>query len=57
MPLDSKNKEPEQQPSPLSRRARLEVLLRSRIWPEIPADLRGKPITKEDKEETLGYNK
>jgi hypothetical protein len=55
MALHTKNKEIEEHPSPLSRRARLEVLLRSRIWPEIPAELRGKPLTKEEKEKTLGY--
>lgn len=52
MALDSKNKEVETQ---LSRRARLEVLLQSRIWPKIPAEIRGTPLTKEEKEKILGY--
>lgn len=42
-------------PSPLSRRDRLEALLRNRIWPEIPAEVCGKRITKEAEEKTLGY--
>ena len=42
-------------PSPLSRRARLETLLRNRIWPEIPEEMRGKRLTKDEKEKILGY--
>ena len=42
-------------PSPLPRRARLEALLRGRIWPQIPAGMRGTRITKEEKEKILGY--
>jgi len=57
MAFDSKNKEIEAQPSPLSRRARLEVLLRSRIWPKIPAEIRGTPLTKEEKEKILGHDR
>jgi antitoxin VapB len=42
-------------PSPLTRRARLEALLRNRIWPEIPKEIRGIGLTKEEKEKILGY--
>ena len=42
-------------PAPLARRARLEALLQNRIWPEIPAEIRGKHLTKEEKEKILGY--
>jgi antitoxin VapB len=42
-------------PSPLSRRARLEALLQNRIWPEIPVEIRGKSVTKEEREKILGY--
>jgi antitoxin VapB len=41
--------------SPLSRRVRLESLLRNRIWPEVPAEVRGTRLTKEEKEKILGY--
>jgi antitoxin VapB len=41
--------------SPLTRRARLEALLRNRIWPEIPVEIRGAQLTKEEKEKILGY--
>jgi antitoxin VapB len=34
---------------------RLQALLRNRIWPEIPADLRGRPLSKAQREEILGY--
>ena len=42
-------------PSPLPRRARLAALLQNRIWPEIPAEIRGKTVTKEEREKILGY--
>ncbi len=42
-------------PSPLTRRARLEALLRNRIWPELPPEIRGTPVTKEEREKVLGY--
>jgi antitoxin VapB len=41
--------------SPLTRRARLEAILRNRIWPEIPVEIRGTQLTKEEKEKILGY--
>jgi antitoxin VapB len=41
--------------SPLSRRVRLESLLRNRIWPEVPAEVRGTRLTMEEKEKILGY--
>ena len=37
------------------RQARLERLLRNRIWPKIPSELRGKRISKRQREEILGF--
>jgi antitoxin VapB len=34
---------------------RLLRLLESRIWPSIPADVLGKPVSKQEKEAILGY--
>jgi antitoxin VapB len=38
-----------------SRRERMETLLRTRIWPEVPDDVRGKALTKEEEEQILGF--
>jgi len=35
--------------------ARWRRYLEEEVWPNIPADVRGKPITKEEIEEILGY--
>jgi antitoxin VapB len=37
------------------RRIRLTRLLEDEIWPLIPPEERGKPLTKEEQEEILGY--
>ncbi len=37
------------------RQARLERLLRNRIWPKIPSKLIGTSISKRQREEILGY--
>jgi antitoxin VapB len=37
------------------RRARLKRLMEEEIWPQIPPDLLGKKVTKEEREEILGY--
>ena len=37
------------------KRERLLRLLESRIWPSIPADVLGKPVSKEEREAILGY--
>ncbi len=37
------------------RRERLRALLEQRIWPEIPASLRGRRISKQERGEILGY--
>jgi antitoxin VapB len=42
-------------PAALSKVERLDALLRNRIWPEIPAEVRGKRLAKEDEESILGY--
>jgi antitoxin VapB len=34
---------------------RLKEYLERFVWPNIPADVRGKPITKEEREAILGY--
>ena len=39
------------------RRARLERLLREQIWPQIPEEVRGKRLTKQEREEILGYRR
>jgi antitoxin VapB len=38
-----------------SRYDRVMDLLRNRIWPQIPEEERGRPLTKQEKEEILGY--
>ncbi len=37
------------------RAERLRRLLEEHIWPTVPPEVRGKPITKEEKEAILGY--
>ncbi len=39
----------------LSKRERLERLLRDEIWPQIPEAVRGKRISKKEREKILGY--
>lgn len=34
---------------------RLENFLREHVWPEIPAEVRGRPVPKQEREEILGY--
>jgi hypothetical protein len=38
-----------------SKRARLEALLRSRIWPAIPREILGSTITRDEEARILGY--
>ena len=38
-----------------NRAERLRRLLEEEIWPTIPSEVRGKPITKEEREAILGY--
>ncbi|HRN68453.1 MAG TPA: type II toxin-antitoxin system VapB family antitoxin [Promineifilum sp.] len=35
--------------------ARLHAFLENEIWPQVPPELLGKPITKEEEEAILGY--
>jgi antitoxin VapB len=35
--------------------ARWRRFLEEKVWPNIPPDVRGKPITKEEEDEILGY--
>jgi antitoxin VapB len=44
---------PEETPS--DRMARWLRFLEEKVWPDIPPEVRGKRITKEEKEEILGY--
>ncbi|HWQ23277.1 MAG TPA: type II toxin-antitoxin system VapB family antitoxin [Gaiellaceae bacterium] len=37
------------------RAARIRRVLEEEIWPLVPADVRGKPLTKAEREEILGY--
>jgi antitoxin VapB len=41
--------------SNLSKAERLERLLRNEIWPQIPRAVRGKRISKKEREKILGY--
>ncbi|HKI06341.1 MAG TPA: type II toxin-antitoxin system VapB family antitoxin [Thermoanaerobaculia bacterium] len=40
---------------PAERVARLRLFLEREVWPNIPPEVRGKRITKEEEEEILGY--
>ena len=60
MALNINNRETEKlatEVAPLARETKTEAirLLESRIWPSIPADVLGKPVSKEEKEAILGY--
>lgn len=37
------------------RATRLRRLLEDEIWPQVPADVLGRPLTREQREEILGY--
>ncbi len=37
------------------RQARLDALLRDRIWPSVPANVLGKSVSKKQRERILGY--
>lgn len=37
------------------RQARIRKVLEEEIWPKIPGELKGKPISKEEEEALLGY--
>ena len=39
----------------MERKERLEALLRNRIWPQIPAHVRGRRLSKRQREAILGY--
>ncbi|HSB17912.1 MAG TPA: type II toxin-antitoxin system VapB family antitoxin [Bryobacteraceae bacterium] len=39
----------------ISRKARMEALLREQIWPQIPARLRGTRLSRAEREQILGY--
>jgi antitoxin VapB len=38
-----------------SKLQRLQDVLRNQVWPQVPADVRGRPISKDAREEILGY--
>jgi antitoxin VapB len=38
-----------------NRGERMRLYLEEHVWPNIPAELRGKPISKAEREEILGY--
>ena len=42
-------------PTPTARRVALRALLEQEVWPRIPERLLGKGVTKEEREEILGY--
>ena len=39
----------------VSRYDRMLAVLQNKIWPQMPPDVLGKPLTKEEEEEILGY--
>jgi hypothetical protein len=39
----------------VSKRARLEALLKTRIWPAIPREILGSTITRDEEARILGY--
>jgi antitoxin VapB len=41
--------------SPAERARRLTDLLETEIWPQVPSDALGKPLTREQREAILGY--
>ncbi len=41
--------------SPDARAERVRRYLEEEVWPKIPPDVRGKPMSKEEREEILGY--
>ncbi len=41
--------------SPEGRRERVQRFLEEEIWPQIPPEVLGKPISKEEREDILGY--
>jgi antitoxin VapB len=60
MALTSKNPEPEQESfeEKRDRAERIDRLLRyleEKVWPNVPAELREKGISKQEREEILGY--
>lgn len=38
-----------------ARRERLQRLLEQEIWPQVPPEARGRPMSREEREEILGY--
>lgn len=38
-----------------SRAARLRRFLTDEVWPQLPAEIRGRPLTKTEREDILGY--
>lgn len=38
-----------------SKGERLETWLRTEVWPQIPAEVRGRPLSKEEEEQILGF--
>lgn len=45
-----------EQETPEQRKARIMHWLEHEVWPTIPAEHRNKPLSKEEREEILGYN-
>jgi len=42
-------------PSAARRRARVLALLRTKVWPTIPAEQRGRRLSRDEEDEILGY--
>jgi antitoxin VapB len=50
LPID-----PKSDPYPENRVTRLRRFLEEEVWPNIPPDVLGKPISKEEEDKILGY--
>ena len=53
--LEERRRRLRERMSPEARREAFHRFLEEEIWPHIPPEVRGKPLTKEEREEILGY--
>jgi antitoxin VapB len=55
LPIENPNADLTSDAFPENRVARLRRFLEEEVWPNVPPDILGKPISKEEEEEILGY--
>ncbi len=53
--LEERRKRLAQRAVEQDRGARIQRLLEDEIWPQVPPEVIGKPLTREEREEILGY--